>query len=98
MFLNVLVRERFLANNFMHECIVGECPAFSVGTNVKCSPSCKGITVGNTITFSCNPGYAMAGNQKNSVAHCGDDRTWNTSSAPVCKGEPVYYFVHYHYL
>ena len=53
-----------------------------------CSPSCKGITVGHSITFSCKPGYRFADDQT-SVASCGADRTWSLSSTPACKGEPV---------
>ena len=69
-------------------CVVATCPAFSTGSNVLCSPSCEGITVGETITFSCKQGYTMADHQA-SVASCKADRTWSISSSPVCKGEPI---------
>jgi len=70
----------------MYVCMcVGECPVFSVGSNVLCSPSCKGITVGHSVTFSCKPGYMLANNDAN-AATCRADRTWSISTAPVCKG------------
>ena len=76
-------------------CIVGECPTFTVGANVQCSPSCEGITVGSTIMFSCKPGYEMADNQAH-AAICKADRTWSLSSAPVCKGEVLHSLMHCH--
>lgn len=76
------------SNCYVLACNVGICPAFSTGPNVLCSPSCSGITVGHTITFSCKQGYALPEHQS-TVASCRADRIWSISSSPVCKSEPI---------
>ena len=64
---------------------IGKCPALSVGEHVVCNPqSCTG-TVGESVEFSCSPGYQLA--NRNSVTVCHGDRTWSNSVQPTCNGK-----------
>ncbi|XP_078583742.1 CUB and sushi domain-containing protein 3-like [Branchiostoma floridae x Branchiostoma japonicum] len=58
-------------------CTIGQCPALTAPTNGAVTGS---NSFGDTITFTCDPGYIMAGS---STLACQSDLTWD-GSPPTC--------------